>query len=94
MDAFLGARHVDRMLLGEAIVPAAVPDPEEVGVFLKGACELRTSQGLDIDVAFGIGIILQFDLSVRRQGGSDKERDGDCSTEHEFLSWVRDDWIC
>jgi hypothetical protein len=49
MDAFLGARHVDRVLLGETVVP----EPEEISIFLKGPGKLSASQLLDIDEAFG-----------------------------------------
>jgi hypothetical protein len=45
MNSLFGARHVDGVLLCQPVVPAAVPDTQKVGVFLKGAsvtaCKFR-----------------------------------------------------
>ena len=35
MNSLLDARNIDRVLLRKAVVPTAVPNTEEVGVFLK-----------------------------------------------------------
>src|SRR5262245_46490996 len=65
MNAFLHARNVDRMFLGKPVVPTAVPDPEEVGVFLVRSGQLRAGKLLNIDVAFGIGVFGKLRLSGR-----------------------------
>src|SRR4051812_21974752 len=42
----LAALDVDRMFLGEAVVPATVPGREHVGVLLVGSGKLRTGHCL------------------------------------------------
>jgi hypothetical protein len=44
------------VLVGEAVVPAAVPAREGVGVFLIGVGELAAGQRLDVDKAVGVSI--------------------------------------
>jgi hypothetical protein len=44
MNAFLDARDIERAFLGEAIVPTAIPNAEEVGVFLKRPGKPRAGQ--------------------------------------------------
>ena len=70
VNSVFGAAHIKRVLFCKAIVPAAVPNPEKIGVFLKGARKLRAGQLLDIDIAVGIGIVLQLDLRLRDRPGA------------------------
>ena len=74
----LGAIDLHRMLLAQAVVPAAVPDREVVRVFLERVGELRTGQLLHVDIAVLIGE-LSLGLRLRSSGQADKggcEHDG------------------
>lgn len=65
VNVLFDAGHVDRMLLGQSIVPAAIPNPEEVRVFLIGAGQLRASKLLYVNVAFGVGVFGKLGLRAR-----------------------------
>ncbi len=56
MNSLLNPRHVDRVLFGKTVVPAAVPDTQEVSIFLVCVGELSTRQLLDVDVSIRVGI--------------------------------------
>src|SRR3984885_11723742 len=64
----LGAVDLQFAVAREAIVPAAVPDGHEVGVFLESVGELGAGQLLNVEVALGVPISAQLDLSLRRAG--------------------------
>ncbi len=52
----LGARGMEIMFFGEAVVPAAVPGHEQVSVLLPCVGELRTGERLDVEIAVGVGV--------------------------------------
>src|SRR6476620_2163908 len=56
MNSLLNPRHVDRVLFGKTVVPTAVPDTQEVRIFLVCVGELSTRQLLDVDVSIRVGI--------------------------------------
>ena len=64
MLGFLGPRHVDEVLLAEAVIPAAVPGHQQVGVLLEGSGKLSAAELLYVDIAVGVGVGFQFDLGV------------------------------
>ena len=63
----LALLQVEEMLLGEAVIPAAIPSGEEIGVFLEGPGQLCAGQGLNIDEAVGIDIARERNLGRRRR---------------------------
>src|SRR3984957_8445138 len=66
MLELLGAVDLQFAAASKAIVPAAVPHRHKVGVFLEGVVKLSACQLLDVQNAFGVGISLELDLSLRR----------------------------
>jgi hypothetical protein len=62
----LRSRDMSKMLLRQAIVPAAVPCSEIIGVFLIGVGELGASQGLNVNESLRIHIGREWDLSLGR----------------------------
>ena len=71
VNVLLHAGHIDRMLFGEAVVPPAVPDPQEVRVFLKCAGELSAGELLNVYVALGVGIFGELGLCGRTADAKD-----------------------
>src|SRR5258708_38745961 len=53
------------MLLCEAVVPAAVPGAQQVGLILPGAGELRACKSPDVETSFGVGIGAEIHLRLR-----------------------------
>ena len=50
----LGAIDLQLAVARQPVVPAAVPDGHEVGVFLPGAGQLRAGQRLNVEIAVGV----------------------------------------
>src|ERR1700735_4987472 len=57
-----GAADQHDVLLGKAVIPAAIPGGQIVRVFLECACQLSAGQFLNIDISVGARIGLEFDL--------------------------------
>src|SRR5208337_5495603 len=71
----LGAIDLHLAEVREAVVPAAVPDGHEVGVFLPGAGQLRAGQLLNVEIAVGVGIGRQVDrIGLRRAEHGERSR--------------------
>ena len=56
MNALLDPRHIDGVLFGKTVVPAAVPHPQKVSIFLVGVGKLSTCQFLNKDVSIRVRI--------------------------------------
>ena len=82
VNVLFHARHVDRMFLSESVVPAAIPDPEKVRVFLICTGQLRAGKLLNVDVAFGVGVFGKLGLRGRIADAKDLSRadDGEVAT--------------
>jgi len=77
VNVLFHARHVDRMLLGKSVVPAAIPDSEKVGVFLICTGQLCAGKLLNVDVAFGVGVFGKLSLCRRIGDAKDQYRADD-----------------
>src|SRR4051794_33156615 len=60
VNARLCSGNVQGVLFAKTVVPAAVPDPKEVGVLLERPGKLSARQFLDVDVSALVGISVQF----------------------------------
>src|SRR5271156_2402683 len=68
--------EVGKVLVGEAVVPAAVPGRQGVGVLLVGVGELAAGQRLDIDETVRIGIGRKIDRIGFRRADAGKRGGG------------------
>jgi hypothetical protein len=80
-----GAVNLHHVLLGEAVVPTAVPSGQMVRIFLKRVRQLSAGQLLNIKIAVAVGVGLEFDLSNGWSRKSDTR-----ATQNQFLY---DHWI-
>src|SRR6202020_588597 len=86
MLELLGAIDLQFAVPSQAVVPAAVPNGHEVGVFLKGVGELSAGQLLYVQVALRIGVGGQLDLSLRGAGAKQRHCTNRYHQFHFFLS--------
>src|SRR5271165_226052 len=70
----LGAIDLQLAVARQPVVPAAVPDGHEVGVFLPGAGQLRAGQRLNVEIAVGVRIGFQIDLRLRSADAEHRHR--------------------
>src|SRR5208337_1363751 len=70
----LGAIDLHLAEVREAVVPAAVPDGHEIGVFLPGAGQLLAGQLLNVEIAVGVRICAQVDLRLPRADAKHRHR--------------------